>query len=332
MQDDDWYKDDIGNLSAADFDLELEDLAEEEGHSLSSTLFALAIRATRRIQHFKVTFTPLMQGDDENDDCEFDIRVTDVPQDELPVPKYTPHFKRISLKDRHPRAILFSTLLLVMLAVLVNTIEPLHDRIARLLLVPTAIPSGQNPLSPYPGHLIDNPTNIVVEENKTAVLQVTVGGQKKYLYESAPVPYECPTEVIPGNQRQVGNFPIWLSGFGAPNTILHLPPIYLSDMKDWQGWVINFQVNVKLRYTNLIMLSINDVNHISNPLLRDPSNGLRNWRVTVNPARPQHSLGPSGQQYIGTWNMSLYLPGAGCYALDAAWQEGSWEMIFAAGR
>jgi hypothetical protein len=312
--------------------LELEDIPVEETGSFTGVLFNAGTRVIRSVQNFKVSFTPQVQDEDENDDCEFDLRVTDVPLEELPIPRQTPIFKQNTLKARHPRTILFSALLLVLLAVLANTIGPVHDRIASLLPGPTATSQAQNPLSSYPGHLLDNPTNVVVEESKTAVSQVTIGGQEKYLYESAPVPYECPTEVIPGNQRQVGNFPVWLSGFGAPNTILHLPPVYLSHMKDWQGWVITFQVNVKLRYTNLIMLSINDVNHISNPLLRDPSNGMHNWRITINPAKPQHALGPSGQQYIGTWNMSLYLSGAGCYALDAAWDEGNWEMIFAAGR
>ena len=333
MREDDWDTKNENNYLDDDFDLELENLSVEKTDSFTAMLFNAAIRLTHHFQHMKVTLTPLVQDEDEDDDCAFDLRMIDVPMEELPNAQRSPYFKQIKqamMKGRRPRAILFSALLLIMLIVLVNTITPLHDRLVGLLPVPTT--PSQNPLSPYPGHLLDNPTNAAVEESKTTVSQMTVDGQQKYLYIPAAVPYECPTSILPGYERQIGNFPVWLSSFGAPDTILHLQPGIVSNRKDWQGWMVNFQVNVKLRYTNLILLSINDVNHISSPLLRDPSNGARIWRVVLNPLKPQHALGPTGKQYIGTWDMSLYLSGAGCYALDAAWNEGSWEVVFSAGR
>ena len=333
MSDDDWDRQDKNNTLDDDFDLKLEDIPTEKTGSFTAALFDAVRNLTHHVQHIKITLTPSVQNEDEDDDCTFDLRMTDVPLEELPSVQHTPYFMQIKqnvMKGRRPRAILFSTLLLIMLITLVNTIAPLHDRLIGLFPVP-ATPS-QNPLSPYPGHLLDNPTNAVVEQSKTTVSQVTVDGQQKYLYIPAAVPYECPTSVLPGYERQIGNFPVWLSSFGAPNTVLHLQPSFVTSRKDWQGWSVNFQVNVKLRYTSIILLSINDVNHISSPLLRDPSDGSHTWRIVLNPLKPQHALGPTGKQYIGTWNMSLYLPGAGCYALDAAWNEGSWEVVFSAGR
>lgn len=328
MRDDNWNDHDDNN----DYSLKLEDLPAEEVRSLAATLVDIVLRITHRIPHFKIT--PLPPVEDEDDECEFDLRLTYIPQEDLPAPGHAPRmrFKQNRVKARRTRIIFFSAFMIVMLAVLANAIGPVHDRIANLVSNYADTQQGQNPLSPYPGHLLDNPTNVVVEESKTTILKVTIAGQEKYVYEAAPVPFECPTSVIPGQQRQVGNFPIWLSSFGAPNTVLHLPPGYVSSMKDWQGWVVNFQVNVKLRYTNLILLSINDVNHNSSPLLRDPSNGSHSWRVIINPGQSQYTQGATRQHYIGTWNMSLYLPGAGCYALNAAWDEGNWEVVFAAGR
>lgn len=332
MQDDDWYAERDDNYSENERGIELEDLPAEETRTIALALFDLGMRAVHRIQQFKVSFTPQQQDDDEHDDCEFDIRVTYIPTEDVPTPAPSPDLNLGMLKAQRPRMILFSTLLLVMLALLVNTIEPLRNRVSSLLLPPTSTPQAQNPLSPYPGHLLDNPTNIVVEENKTTILQVTTGGQEKYLLVPAPVPFECPAGVMPGRTRQIGNFPVWLSGFGQPNTVLHLPSTFVSDLKNWSGWVVNFQVKVKLRYTNLILLSIDDVYHLSTPLLRDPSDGSHDSRIIINPTTPQHVLGPTGQREIRSWDISLYLPGAGCYMLNASWEEGNWEVIFAAGK
>ncbi|HCI80534.1 MAG TPA: hypothetical protein DHW02_12685 [Ktedonobacter sp.] len=336
MHDDDWYTEENNNTLDNGFNVELEDIPPEETDALSTTLSRIRTYVTRRMRHFKVTFTSQAPYDeDEDDDCEFDLRMTDVPLEELPASEHTPYFNQIRqsvMQGRRPRALLFSMLLLVMLVILANTITPLHDSLTSLFPASTATPIAQNPLSPYPGHLLDNPTNIVVEESKTTVSLVTVGGQQEYMYIPATVPYECPTTIIPGQKRQFGNFPIWLSGFGGANTILHLQPSYVLHSQDWQGWVVNFQVNAKMRYTSLILLTIIDVNHVSSPLLNDPTSGTHTWRIVLNPLKPQHAIGPKGKQYIGTWDMSLYLPGAGCYALNAAWEEGSWEDIFAAGR
>ena len=336
MRDDDWYTEDENNNLDNNFDVKLEDLPSEENDAFLITLSGIGTYLTRQMQHFKVTFTAQAQDDEDDDDnCEFDLRMTDVPLEELVASEHASHFSHIRrnvMQGRRPRAMLFSALLLVMLVILVNTIAPLHDRLVSLLALPTATPVAQNSLSPNSDHLLDNPTSMVVEESKTTVSQVTVDGQQKYLYIPAAVPYECPTSIFPGNGRQFGNFPIWLSGFGAPNTALHLQPSFVSHTRDWQGWVVHFQVNVKIRYMNLIFLTINDVNHISSPLLHDPTNGTLTWRVVLNPSKAQHTSGPPGKQYIGTWDMSLYLPGAGCYELNAAWEAGNWEDIFAAGR
>lgn len=336
MHDDDWYMEDENNSLDNEFNVELEDIPLEETDAFSTTFSRIRTYVTRQMQHFKVTFTSQAQYDEnEDDDCEFDLRVTDVPLEELSISERTTYFSQIRqsvTQGRRPRAILFSALLLVMLVILVNTIAPLRNSLVSLLPTPVTTSGIGNPLSPYPGHLLDNPANAAVEESKTTVSQVTIDGQQKYLYIPAAVPYECPTTIIPGNKRQFGNFPIWLSGLGGANTILHLQPNFVSHTQDWQGWIIHFQVNVKMRYTSLILLTIIDVNHISSPLLLDPTNGTHTWRIVLNPSKPQHSIGTSGNKYIGTWDMSLYLPGAGCYALNAAWAEGSWEDIFAAGR
>lgn len=334
MRDDDWYSEGKNKKLDDDFDMQLEDLPAEETDAFSAIFADISRRLTRQMQHFKVTFTA-QDEDDEDDDCEFDLRMTYIPLEELPATERAPRFTQIKqhmMKGRRPRAMFFSALLLVMIVILVNTITPLHDRLISLLTIPAASPVAQNPQSPYPGHLLDNPTSTIVEESKTTILSVTVDGRQKYMYVPAAVPYECPTSIIPGNGRQIGNFPIWLSGFGGVNTVFHLQPGLVSHTRDWQGWVVNFQVKVKMRYTSLILLTIIDVNHISSPLLDDPTDGTHTWRIVLNPLKPQHALGPAGKQYIGTWDMSLYLPGAGCYALNAAWAEGNWEDIFAAGR
>ena len=332
MRDDSWNVEDDDTT----FTVELEDLPPEETGTLSGALFHVGERVIQRVRALNVRFDPPEDAEDpEDDECEFDIRITHIPQEDLPTPTTsTPvaSFARRFATSRRPRAVLFTLLLLVMAFVLVNTVGPVHDRVMSFLFPPAATQSSSFTYSTYNGPILNNPTNVAISENKTTILPVTTNGKQKYLLIPAPLPYECPINSGPGYSGQVGNFPVWLSDFGGANTILHLQPSFVSNLRDWQGWVIHFHMQVKTRYMGLVILSVNDINHGSTPLLRDPANGMQVSRVTVTSPSPRYASGIPQQSLLATWDMSLYLSGSGCYTLDGSWNGGNWEIVFEAGK
>lgn len=159
-----------------------------------------------------------------------------------------------------------------------------------------------------------------------------------------PAPTGCPSTPPPqrldlpnnwggfiGPGHLEGKSPVWIPNLDSPTTF-HLNP---QGYDPWPTtkiiWEIgpDFSQGVQVQVSNLrtgelawwgqggppqaaTQTLILDLNHSSTG---DPDS--------------YHGSRPGGFQ---EWGTVLYLPAAGCYALDATWAAGQWRLIFSAGR
>lgn len=158
-----------------------------------------------------------------------------------------------------------------------------------------------------------------------------------------PVPASCAPSAtqpsvggIPNGATAVGSGSVWLDAFdGARATIAIARDA--SDAYSLYGWPIRFALAFKSGFTQPVTLrgeSLAD-GHPLWILFGDPIGDPDGTPVpvfTLDPGDAQ-SLGVNGDS-TGTrwWNGSLYLPGSGCFALEASWPGGQWRAVFAAGR
>lgn len=154
----------------------------------------------------------------------------------------------------------------------------------------------------------------------------------------APPPTDCP--VAPPIQTltltQLGNFsgsvrlygapPVWIPSEYFPHSTLHLDRSGFSGVDPYPGTKILWELgpdatpDVVARATDL-------------------RTGALGWwgNGNTNPYTPAFSVqGGRDNGEVDTgwheWDSDLFIPAAGCYALDVSWPGGSWRTIFAAGR
>ena len=164
-----------------------------------------------------------------------------------------------------------------------------------------------------------------------------------------PVPTTCPpgsplvafdpTATVPG----VGGQGVWLVadaflgasgggnlGHGATAELGSLPPSEYTLV----GWPVQVMVLVQVDLTQPITLMGHDLRttyslwfsaDANNPGAIDEAAPL----ATIDPSQVASSTS-NGRWKI--WFGVLYLPGAGCYRLQASWPGGGWTVNFAAGR
>ena len=167
-----------------------------------------------------------------------------------------------------------------------------------------------------------------------------------------PVPPNCPPSaslvpfapaaIIPG----AGGPDVWLvagafyfsgppSAKAMPHAIAHLGSLSRSAYTPY-GWPVLVQVLVTSDFTPTITITGHDL-HTGYPLWLAPGpNPVPEGAgpiFTTTPRQPEGSIGDIGnaQQSWNIWFGALYLPGAGCYTLQASWPGGGWTVHFAAG-
>jgi hypothetical protein len=153
-----------------------------------------------------------------------------------------------------------------------------------------------------------------------------------------PIPTTCAPSAtqpsvggIPNGATAVGAGSVWLDAFdGARATIAITRDA--SDPYSLYGWPIPIALAFKSGFTQPVTLR-GDSLADGHPLwLRfgDPD-GTPVPLFTLDPGDAQ-GLGVNGDS-TGTrwWNGTLYLPGSGCFALEASWPGGQWRTVFAAG-
>jgi len=286
----------------------------------------------RLFERFGVKVVPhSVPEEEENDECEFDIRMTYVPEDVLAA-NTEPDLVEVRLltfgknawQHTHHKRLLTSLVLLVLC----------------LLLVGIAL-FGHTPFILFPLSSAPQATQITgftrvdtlpPSTHSTEANLVSVGSNDAVIVHARALPQYCPTSTPLGRGRQIGNFPVWLIGIGLETATIHLPTLTLKTMKGWKGWVVHLHLLGRYKYLTLISLNALNIYGSAPPLLHNPYTASDSQRLLIDARHPMGFLGASSTSKIGTWDIPLYLPSAGCYALSASWGQGHWLINFTAGQ
>jgi hypothetical protein len=150
----------------------------------------------------------------------------------------------------------------------------------------------------------------------------------------APPPTNCPTGQTPQNIAPgiigpvIGASPVWVGTFEGPPTTLHVRSFQVHLIKTVHGWTMPMFLVLRSPFTGPVTLTGTN--------LRDDS---PLWLSGSQQTEPATSLDVtvkifndlSGSSQLLVWGITLYIPSADCYMLDARWQGGEWRVPFAAG-
>ena len=280
-----------------------------------------------------ITFIPhSIPEEEENDECEFDIRITYVPDDVLAA-NTEPDLLELRLAKlgknawyRTPHKRVLTSLVLLLLFALLTGISLFGH--APLNLFPN---SSILPQSVQIVHSTRN-DSLPPATQRTETNIVSAGPNNAVVVAARAIPAYCPVGTMLGQGRQIGNFPVWLSGINTETATVHLPTLTLKTAHGWKGWVVHLHLSGRYKYLTTISLTALNIYGSTLPLLHNPYTALDSQRLFIDPKHPMGFLGTSGAPSIGTWDISLYLPSAGCYAIGASWGPGHWLINFAAGQ
>lgn len=264
---------------------------------------------------------------EEEDDSYFDVRISFVPDDvfetytepDLPEVQLAQRGKEVWQRSQHKR--LWVSLALILLVSMCIGFSLLAHTFPS-----SAVPSGaqqpqgfthNNTLSPPP---LKDETNFVT------------AGPTHTLIMAAPVPTYCPTGTILGQGKEIGSFPVWLSGIDPNTDVVRLPAQRVKSIQNWKGWPVHLLLASRYKILTLISLTAYNIYGSNPPLLHDPYTSDDSDRLLIDAKHPMHLLGSANPPNIGTWDITLYLPNAGCYSISGAWGRGHWLINFAAGR
>ena len=265
---------------------------------------------------------------EESDDGEFDLRITYVPDDVLAANE-EPDLPEVRLAalgrnawGRTPRLL---QSMLIFLLILFIIFVLFGNAIFTLFFAPFAQSQTQQTPSFVEGDTFPSVTH--VETNFVAT-----GPHHTMIVTARPIPQYCPTGTMIGQGRQAENFAVWLSGIDPETALVHLPPQTLKTTKGWKGWVVHLTVSSRYKSLNTISLNALNLYGLTQPLLHNASTTLYSQRIFIDAKHPSSFVGSANVPNIGIWNVNLYLPNAGCYALSASWGAGHWLINFAAGQ
>jgi hypothetical protein len=227
-----------------------------------------------------------------------------------------------------PRPVV-AVVVVVLLALVLLVAAPIGSALGALVAHPTPAPTTAQFVFPTPMPATPTPSPY---PTPTLASVPAVG----------PVPADCPPGsplvdfssgyTFPG----IGGAEVWLVAglFVAPQGVAvepqataHLGSFGLSDYTLF-GWSVQVEVFVTLSLTNTITVTGRDL-RTGYPLWLRPGVEAATPILTVDPSQIPNSSS-DGQWRI--WFGDLYLPGAGCYTLQASWLGGGWTVHFAAGR
>jgi hypothetical protein len=133
-----------------------------------------------------------------------------------------------------------------------------------------------------------------------------------------------------------GAGPVWVDGFDGPTAIISIARDAAGPYSEY-GWPVDTALALKGPFNEAVTLRGSDL-RTGAPLWfsltnAGPETGLVVPLVTVDPQQSIDSIDSTARWWNGLWwNGLLYLPGAGCYTLQASWSDGGWRITFAAGR
>ena len=158
-------------------------------------------------------------------------------------------------------------------------------------------------------------------------------GKGRPVYTSAgPAPQNCALVPTVTGEREIGQSPVWLTGFDGPRATVHLQGFSEPVAHNIYGWPILIQLMVAKNFTQPVTLTGSNLG--SGPTIffafypgERPMDSLilGTQQSIINPIQPE-----PGQK--AAWIATMFLFGAGCYYLTASWPGGSWTIHFAAGK
>lgn len=323
-----------------DFRVEITDLPPEETPGISSMLLDLGLRFFSGVRSFNVKVSWQARDDDEDedndDDSSFDLRVSDLPPEEITSisGKLLDSGKRFWPLRRHLSTftLLGSALLVLVLAF--TNIAPFYER-ASPPIPSSLIPTPTREIWDTQGR--DATAKILISGNSTIVIEgVATGWTSRadgtVTWQARPTPQDCPPGPVVGNSRQVGRFPIWITGFDGPQATIHLQRTKAVSLTAWKGWEVPLQVEMKWNATFPTTLTFGTLSNGVTPLFADPSTGALLPMMIFNPESTTQFAGQGpDRQRIHVWHVNVFFLGAGCYILTAEWYNGLWQIPFSAG-
>jgi hypothetical protein len=150
----------------------------------------------------------------------------------------------------------------------------------------------------------------------------------------AAAPTNCPVGQAPQNIAPemfgpvVGQAPVWVGTFEGPPTTLRVRSYQVHLQMTPYGWPKPLFVVLSPPLAGNVVLSATNLSNGKALWLTD---GLHD-QPTTSAVISAQGFGTGAQQprWI-VWGITLYIPTAGCYMLDARWRGGAWQVPFAAG-
>ena len=167
------------------------------------------------------------------------------------------------------------------------------------------------------------------------------------VYPTPTLPEETPAEIgsapltcaplTTAGTGGIGGSPVWVSGFEGSMKD-NQASLYVSHGSYTRyGWKRQFFIDIEPGVTGKVFLRgerLSDGSPLWISVLKTgqsyyDSKVTPSVSVTLDPKQPGHpDIEDTGWS---VWGGVLYIPAAGCYALDASWPGGSWRVTFAAG-
>lgn len=331
-----------------DFAVEIVDLEPHEGFDELNTPMFARLRSS-----LKVSLKPREEHEEEEDECEFDVRFIDLPssyggQDILPDNLQESNTLGPTTSRFHKLRRLFSPFHLLFLLVILgfagSTMPP-------VISLPVVINTQSPQLFNTDGSLHISGFNVVNQAQTTggfgnwyrvsrssstvSIVGVVTGHtattQGAATWEAAPLPQSCLNPNFMATPYTGDQLALWLIDYKAPYIAIHLPRMTSTTLNSWHGWRILIGGTIGKQFIGPLTLTLDS-----------QSGPAPTFTPTFSPS-PVYSMGFDPGNYPSRimqkalhnrllWTIPIYLPGAGCYTIKADWPGGSHTISLVAGQ
>lgn len=209
----------------------------------------------------------------------------------------------------------------------INNVHFFTRFVLLLLLMPLVLSCTSTSLLPTSGTVTSPTSTTAARPTETVAVTPTLLmppplGQVPQNCPPGPTPQSIFSDVGPA----VGRTPLWAIGFDGPHAVIKIPPYFTYTP---YGWTWKLIWRMQASYTYPIMLSGTNL-HDGSLLWFQIDEQVPSTSPILDPLPAERHV-PNAGSWID-WRSYLYIPVAGCYALEAKWPGGHWRITFAAGR
>ena len=318
------------------FEIEFFDLPADETLPVSSKVVLEAFRLLSIVRTWLLSEAPRNNFADISSKDDTELEISDLPPGRFyeVSSALTSLGSRLSPGMRFWRSVMVGCSVLLVLLLILGNFPPARNQFDSLFS-PFAHPTPINQASlkeEPPGPGVDgNSANSFSFSEATGVIWDTGATPG-----SAPRGQSCFASPVNVSSREVGNSPAWAVGFDGASATLHVSPISLpvSSFPAAFGWAASITLEIQSDYTGPITFTGGSQSD-SSPLVfgfgLDPGQAQL-FSITLSTQQPVISPNRLFKARRTAWNITLYVPAAGCYFLKATWPGGRWIINFAAGQ